>query len=224
MSAAAIKDTPTRQTDAPTDPPPASPPRRRHWLRKTVVALLALAVAYVGVTTFQVWRASKWDRTGAADAAVVLGAAQYDGRPSEVYEGRLDHAAELYDDGLVGTVVLTGAGAEGDRFTEAYSGLTYLRGVGIPEVDLLVVDDGSSTWESLAAAQRVLADRDLDQVLLVSDPYHSLRLEEIAEEVGMSAGVSPTAGQAGVSQFVRESGLVSVGRVIGYRRLTNLVD
>ncbi len=195
----------------------------RHRVRRVLLVGIAVVIGYVGVTTVQVWRASTWNETGAADAAVVLGAAQYDGRPSDVYRGRLDHAADLYSDGHVDTVVVTGAGATGDRFTEAYSGLTYLRGQGIPEDDLLVVDDGESTWESLAAARRVLADRRLDEVLLVSDPYHSYRLKAIAAELDMSAQVSPTTGDAQVSQFLRESGLVSVGRIIGYRRLANLV-
>lgn len=204
---------------------PAARGPRRHGVRRTIIGLAMVAAVYVGITTIQVWNGSTWDETADADAdaAVVLGAAQYDGRPSEVYQGRLDHAADLYRAGTVSVVLVTGAGAEGDRFTEAYSGLTYLRGKGIPEADLLVVDDGSSTWESLAAAKRVLVARDVGDVLLVSDPYHSFRLKEIADEVGMSARVSPTEGGARFTQFVRESGLVSVGRLIGYRRLANLV-
>ena len=126
---------------------------------------------------------------------------------------------------MVPEIVVTGGAKEGDRFTEAYAGLRYLIGEGVPAGDVVVVDDGSSTWESLAASTRVLRQRGIREVLLVSDPYHSFRLEAIAGEVGLDGSVSPT-GTTGSSfgRLVRETGLVSIGRVIGYRRLVNLVE
>ena len=177
------------------------------------------------VTVVQVWMADGWDHTRRADAAVVLGAAQYDGRPSAVFRGRLDHAVQLYEDATVPVVVVTGGSQEGDRFTEAYAGLKYLLAAGVPEGDVIVVDDGSSTWESLAASTRVLRREGIEEVLLVSDPYHSFRLEAIAEEVGLDAHVSPTRGRgSSAGPILRESAMVAVGRVIGYRRLVNLVE
>jgi len=182
----------------------------------------ALVVLYVGLTFLQVVLASRADDRSGSDAIVVLGAAQYDGTPSPVLQQRLDHALELYSDGVAPRVVLTGGKRSGDRFTEAYSGYRYLAGAGVPADDLLVVTDGSSTWDSLQAADRVLQREGLDRVTLVSDSYHSKRLQGIAGELGMEATVSPTGGEASFSELVRESGLVAIGRLIGYGRLMRL--
>jgi uncharacterized SAM-binding protein YcdF (DUF218 family) len=204
---------------------PESGTQPRRLIRRAVGLLVLVLFGYVSVTFIQVWRAQRWDGTAAADAAVVLGAAQYDGRPSGVFRARLDHAAELYRDGVVEQVVVTGGGRAGDRFTEAYSGLKYLIGEGVSDQDIVVVDDGSSTWESLAASVRVLRREGIDQVLLVSDPYHSFRLQGIADEVGLDAEVSPVdSADSTFGQLARETVNVAVGRIIGYRRLVNLVE
>lgn len=180
-----------------------------------------IGVAYVGITFIQVLVASGRDQRESVDAIVVLGAAQYDGAPSPVLAGRLDHAYQLWSDGVAPLVVTTGSNQEGDRFTEGYAGFEYLRFEGIPEDDLLVITDGSSTWEQLAATARQLRARDFDSVVLVSDPYHTLRLTQIASEVGLSATVSSTDGSASLRQLVRETAAVSLGRILGYRRVDN---
>jgi vancomycin permeability regulator SanA len=168
--------------------------------------------------------ARNWNHTQKADAAIVLGAAQYDGAPSPVFRQRLDHAFELWTDHTVPLIVVTGGSQVGDRFTEAYSGLRYLRTKGVPEVDIVVVDDGSSTWESLAASGRVLRRRGITDVVLVSDRYHSFRLEAAAKEAGLVGHVSPTNRVGSFKDLMRESLLVAAGRIIGYRRLVNLVE
>jgi uncharacterized SAM-binding protein YcdF (DUF218 family) len=100
---------------------------------------------------------------------------------------------------------------------------------GIPEENVLLETDGRNSWESLAASARFLREDGIEDVIIVSDPYHSKRLEEIADELGMEAYVSPT-GDSPVSGFgelramVRETVAVSLGRLIGYRRLMNLDD
>lgn len=200
-----------------------TPGRRRRWRRRLLWAVPLVIVAYLGVTLVQVWMASHWDRTGRADAAVVLGAAQYDGRPSPALSRRLDHALDLWRRGLAPTIVLTGSKQPGDRFTEAYAGFTYLRERGVPERDLVIVDDGTSTWESLAASGRVLRARGVRTVLLVSDPYHSLRLSNIASEVGIDGRVSPTSTRSSSKPLLREALLVAGGRIVGYRRLVELI-
>lgn len=207
------------------DPNEAAPVRpERHRIRRLVGGAVVLLVAYIAVTAVQVFGADDWDHTRRSDAAVVLGAAQYNGRPSAAFRGRLDKAFDLHERGIVSVVVVTGGAAEGDRFTEAYSGLRYLRRLGVPEGDVIVVDDGSSTWESLAASTRVLRKRGIRDVLLVSDPFHSFRLEGIAQEVGLAGHVSPTSARSSKRELVRETMLVAVGRIIGYRRLVNLVE
>lgn len=198
-------------------------PARRRWLRWVLFGVPTLVVVYVVVTCVQVWHADGWDGTGPADAAVVLGAAQYNGRPSAVLEGRLDHAEDLWRRGVVPRIVLTGGRQVGDRFTEASAGFQYLRRKGVPEADLLIVSDGSNTWESLAASKRVLNREGIRKVLLVSDPYHSFRLIGIAGEIGIDAKVSPTDRSSSTRELLRESASVALGRIIGYRRLVRLV-
>ena len=133
-------------------------PRRRwgRWLSRAVLVVLVLLAAYVAVTFVQVYRASRHDGARAADAIIVLGAAQYDGTPSPVLQDRLDHALALYEDGLADHIVLTGGRQEGDRFTEATAGYNYLRDQGVPDEALMKEVDGTSTWESLRASARFL--------------------------------------------------------------------
>lgn len=199
------------------------------WGVRIGVALLGVAVLYVGVTFVQVWMAARQDQAGDAQAIVVLGAAQYNGRPSPVYAARLDHAAELYLRGLADIVVTTGGSQVGDVTNEANAGAAYLIAQGVPEEALRLEVDGRNSWESLAASARFLRDEDVDDVILVSDPYHSLRLEQIADEIGLDARVSPTttsphSAASQLKAMARETAAVSVGRIIGYRRLMNLDD
>ena len=156
------------------------------------------------------------------DAIVVLGAAQYDGTPSPVLKARLDHALELYEQGVAPKVVLTGSKQPADRFTEAYAGFTYLLGRGVPESAMDVVTDGMSTYESLAATARVLQEQGVDRITLVSDGYHNRRMLGIASELGLDATVSPSSSDASPARIGREAVLVAAGELIGYRRLDRL--
>lgn len=216
-------------TDVLAAAPPAAPRHRRRWGRllfRAVAAALLLVVVYFAVTFVQVYRASRHDGARAADAIIVLGAAQYDGVPSPVLQDRLDHALELYQAGLAPRIVLTGGRQEGDRFTEATTGYNYLRDRGVPDENLLKEVDGHSTWESLAASARFLIERDLTTVVLVTDGYHAYRVEAIAEDLGLDATVSPSEtrldGTDELRQITREAIAVSIGRVIGYDRLLRL--
>lgn len=182
--------------------------------------------AYVIATFVQVYQASRNDGARSADAIIVLGAAQYDGRPSPVLQDRLDHALDLYDAGLAERIVVTGGRRPGDRFTEATTGYNYLRQHGVPDDALLKEVQGSSTWESLAASARILRERNLTDVVLVTDGYHAYRVEAIAEDSGLDATVSPSdtrlSGTSELRQLVRETAAVAVGRIIGYDRLFRL--
>jgi len=195
---------------------------RRRWIGRLVLAAVLALVGYLVLTFVQFLSASRADDRVRSDAIVVLGAAQYDGTPSPVLRQRLDHALDLYRDGVAGRIVLTGGKQAGDRFTEAYAGYRYLTGRGVPGDDLLVVTDGSSTWDSLRAAERVLRREGLDRVTLVSDSYHSRRLLGVADEVGLDAGVSPSGAAPTVPELLRETGLVALGQVIGYGRMLRL--
>lgn len=185
-----------------------------------------MAVGYLAVTGFQVWRAGREDHAGPADAIVVLGAAQYDGRPSPVYKARLDHAADLYERDLAPLVLVTGGRRPGDRFTEAAAGAGYLAGRGVPEDAILLESGGTDSWSSLSAAARVLGDR--RRVLLVSSPYHALRIRHIAAELGLDARSSPSTSREGYGarawHLASETVRVGAGRILGYGRLVRLGD
>jgi vancomycin permeability regulator SanA len=186
------------------------------------VGLVVALVAYVGVTFVQVWSDSHVDDRGPADVLVVLGAAQYDGRPSPVLQARLDHALDLYERGAAGAVIVTGGKQEGDRFTEAFSSYDYLRANGIPEDSLFLEVEGENTYQQLSAAHLIMDNAGFESALLVSDPYHSKRLLGIADEVGIEdVGVSPADTGSSLSSLLRETVAVSLGRFVDYRRLDN---
>ncbi len=145
----------------------------------TVSFVLVLAVALV-------------DEREPADAIVVLGAAQYNGRPSPVLRARLDHALELWGDHLARTIVVTGGIGHGDRESEAEVGRKYLRQRRVPDSSVVVAAKGRSTNASMSDVAERLAGRGLKRVLLVSDPFHMLRLRLEARRTGLEAFTSPT--------------------------------
>ncbi len=183
------------------------------------VAALAGYLAVVGVT---VELAAHHRTDQPASAAVVMGAAQYNGRPSGALAGRLDRAAELYEAGKVDRVIVTGGNQPGDRTTEGMTGFVYLRNRGIPERDLLVENSSTNTWEQLLATALIIEEHDLDSVILVSDPYHNRRLLDTADALGMDADVSATDATMSWHELSRETVAVAVGKVIGFRRLAQL--
>jgi uncharacterized SAM-binding protein YcdF (DUF218 family) len=201
-------------------------PRWLSWKLAIRVALVFLASGflYFLVTFVQVWRAARSDDTRPSQAIVVLGAAQFDGQPSAVFRARLEHAAELYEEGVAPTIVVTGGKQPGDRFTEAETGATYLHGLGVPDAAILRETTSRSSWESLSASARFLDERGMTKVVLVSDPFHSLRIEAIAEEIGLDAVTSPTRtspirGAGEWARFFTETLRVSAGRIVGFGRL-----
>jgi uncharacterized SAM-binding protein YcdF (DUF218 family) len=204
----------------------SSPKRtsRWRWVWRGVLALGALLLAYVLFTFVQVWLASRRDDARPADAIVVMGAAQYNCRPSPVLEERLQHALDLYQSGIAGTIVVTGGKQEGDRCTEATAGAEYLMANGVPEADLLRENQGANSWESLAAAARILRDRDMTRAVLVTDGYHALRVEAIADELGLDAVVSPSHKGGSLRNYAEETAAVSIGRIIGFGRLVHIDD
>jgi uncharacterized SAM-binding protein YcdF (DUF218 family) len=198
---------------------PATPLR---WLLRGVVALAVVAVAYLGFTFVQVWMAAGSDDATTADAIVVLGAAQWDGRPSPVLQRRLDHAVELHQQGLAPVIVVTGGKQEGDRVTQGFAAYDYLRSRGLADADVLVEVDGVNTYTELAASAAILSTRGVgNQVLLVTDGYHALRTRLVAAEVGLDPAVSPASGRGDVAELMRETAAVSAGRLVGFRRLSN---
>ena len=190
---------------------------------KGTAVLLAVVVLYVGVTFAQVWLASRDDGAHKAQAIVVFGAAQYNGRPSAVLRARLDHAVDLYHRRVAPVIVVTGGRQPGDRFTEATASADYLHTKGVPDNDILREVSGQSSWQSLAATAAFLKVRHIRDVVLVSDPFHSLRIGGMAAELGLDASTSPTrsspiTGFSAATYMGRETLAVAVGRIVGFRR------
>jgi uncharacterized SAM-binding protein YcdF (DUF218 family) len=196
---------------------------------KVAAGLLAALILYLGVTFFQVWRAARDDQAGPAEAIVVFGTAQFNGVPSPVLAARLDHAMELYERDLAPVIVVTGGNQPGDQFTEATASANYLIQRGVPDEDVLREVSGTTSWQSLAAAANFLDDRSIKDVLLVSDPFHSLRIRAMASELGLEGRSSPTKsspikGMSEARYMVRETVAVAVGRVVGFRRQASIQD
>ena len=158
-----------------------------------VVGLVVVVVlAYPTWLAWRIWDQSHNDEVRVADAIVVLGAAQYDGRPSPVLKARLDHALYLYREELSPTVIVTGGKQEGDRFAEAHVGATYLESEGLPSEVILAEDEGTTTLESLEKVHEMARGEGIDTVLLVSDPLHSERVKTMAKDLGFTeAWASP---------------------------------
>jgi uncharacterized SAM-binding protein YcdF (DUF218 family) len=131
------------------------------------------------------------DETAPADAIVVLGAAQWNGRPSATLRARLDHALSLYQQGLAPFIVLTGGQGVGDQFSEAEVSAEYLFERGVPRESMATVG-GSTSWTSLQEAGQVLSQRSIRDVLMVSDPFHMFRVKRMADDLGLEPLGSPT--------------------------------
>jgi vancomycin permeability regulator SanA len=195
---------------------------RRHPVTTGLALVVLLAIGFVGGCAIVVWSAAHHDDASEidrADAIVVLGAAQYDGEPSPVFAGRLDHAALLFDQGRADRVLVLGASQPGDRFTEAEAGTSYLMAHGVPEGSIVPVPEGHTTLESLRAAASVLRDAGLDSAFLVSDPWHNARVERMAEDLGIEGHASATWHSAAVSQGTRLGGYVRETFAYLYYRL-----
>jgi uncharacterized SAM-binding protein YcdF (DUF218 family) len=213
------------------DPTPSTaferPRRKRYWLRRTLFALGAvflLGIGYYGITLWQVWSTGHHDQARSVDAIVVMGAANYNGKPSPLLKARLDHALELYEAGYAPLVILTGGKQPGDKYTEAETGRKYLAAHGVPDDAMVEEDSGHSTWASMDGVASLMKDRGIERILIVTDPFHSLRSRLIAQELGLTAYTSPTETSpwGGGTQFkksVKEAAGIAVGRVIGFKRL-----
>ena len=169
--------------------------RGRHVLgdlvRLGLAGLLGLGLVAL-YTTYRIWEQGARDEQRPAGAIVVLGAAQFDGRPSPVFAARLDLAVELFLHGEAKYLVVTGGKAEGDRTTEAATGREYALSLGVPDSAILLEDRGRNTLDSLDAVAGILRARRIPDAIFVSDPTHMLRVLRIAEDLGISAYGSPT--------------------------------
>ncbi|HEX5004838.1 MAG TPA: YdcF family protein [Gemmatimonadales bacterium] len=154
------------------------------------IGLLVVVVSYL-VAFISVLAVSRQDQARPVPAIVVLGAAQYNGKPSPVLKARLDHAARLYADSVAPLIVLTGASAAGDNTSEAEAAAAYLAEL-VPPAALVVLPAGRTTDESVAATAEWCRGYNIQEVVMVSDPFHMLRVRLEARRQGLTAYTSPT--------------------------------
>lgn len=180
------------------------------WL---LVTALLLCLVVPGFIAFRVWHVARVDDRTTADAIVVLGAAQYDGVPTPVFQSRLEHAATLYEEGVAPQIITVGGNQPGDRFTEAGAGRAYLTELGVPPTAILAVETGTNTVGSLEAVALTVRDQGGSSVVLVSDPTHSYRSRMMARDAGLDAWTSPT--RQGPAVWTRENQITSIIRETG---------
>lgn len=159
---------------------------------RIVLVAGVVAVGIAGYATYRIWDQGSRDERPSVDAIVVMGAAQYDGRPSPVFAARLDHAVALFQAGLAPRLIVTGGKAEGDRTTEAASARDYAIAHGVAEDAILLEDESRTTLESIRGVATLMEDHGLSTAIFVSDPTHMLRVLRMASDAGITGYGSPT--------------------------------
>jgi uncharacterized SAM-binding protein YcdF (DUF218 family) len=189
--------------------------------RVALAAVLA-AVIMAGATALAIWWTARQDARPRSDAIVVLGSAQYNGRPSSIFAARLDHARALYQQGVAPVVVTVGGKKSGDNFTEAQAGRDYLAREGVPTRALLAVPEGVDTLQSMKDVAAVFRRHGWRSAVLVTDPWHVMRAQRMADDSGIAAASSPTrqgpAVQTRTTQFryiMRETAAYLLYRLTG---------
>jgi uncharacterized SAM-binding protein YcdF (DUF218 family) len=189
----------------------------------TIVVVLALIAPAYGVS--QVWRAAKNPVVRQADVIVVLGTAQLNGKPGDALEARLVEAKRIYDLGYASSIITVGAGAPGDRTTEAASSKYWLRKNGIPAKKITAIEEGRDTLVSTKAYAAVMKKRYVSDVIIVTDPYHCKRAMAMANDQGVISTCSPvqsgpnTIANSGYRYLFREAGAYLVYITVGKRGL-----
>lgn len=184
---------------------------RRHRVLAGIAIVLLAVLVVVGASAITVWRAAHTDDAShveRVDVIIVLGAAQYDGTPSPVFQGRLDHAVLLYRQGRADRVMVVGSKAPGDTTTEAQAGRDYLVSQGIPAGAAFAEPVGRTTYESLVGAADYMRRHGMKSAFLVSDPWHNARIKRMASDLGFQGYASATWTSAARSEETRSTGYV----------------
>ena len=155
----------------------------------TLIFLIILAIPTYAIG--KTYYSAHYPEARAADAIVVMGAAQFDGRPGDVFEARLSEAKRVYDLGLAPLIITVGAKAPGDRTTEAASGRAWLSSAGVPARKVIALEKGRDTLVSTKAYVQEMRKRELKNVIISTDPYHCRRSMTMANDRGLIATCSP---------------------------------
>lgn len=161
-------------------------------LARLILAALVVGVVALGYLAVRIWDQAGRDDRRTADAIVVMGAAQYDGRPSPVFAARLDHAIDLFHANVAPILIVTGGKAQGDRTTEAASARAYALARGVPASAILAEDQSRTTLQSIRGVAALMRSADAQTAVFVSDPSHMFRVLWMASDAGVTAWGSPT--------------------------------
>lgn len=166
-------------------------PARRRFVRVIVLLLMPVFGVYLAMVV-QVYRIGAQDNARPADAIIVLGAAQWSGKPSPVLQARLDHALDLYHQGLAQHIITSGGTGNGDEYSEADVAAVYLQQHGVPTSAIAEEDAGRDTWQSMQDIKAIMQLYRWHSAILVSDPFHMWRADKMASDLGIVAYTSPT--------------------------------
>ncbi len=191
-------------------------------MRRAIAAVLLVIVAVPLYALAMTWHAANNPLARNGDVIVVLGAAQLNGRPGDVLQARLDEAKRIYDLGLAQHIITVGAGAPGDRTTEAASGKYWLSTNGVKSRNITSLEVGRDTWVSTQNYVKFMKIKDWEDVIIVTDPFHCRRSMTMANDLGVVATCSPVQtgpsalANTGQRYLVRETGAylsyVTLGR------------
>jgi uncharacterized SAM-binding protein YcdF (DUF218 family) len=155
------------------------------WLLRLVALLVAALVVFLAVTGIRIAREGSAQELHPADAIVVFGAAEYSGHPSPVLRARLDHALELFHQGLAPVIITTGGAASDPTFSEGGVGHDYLMRHGVAEKNLIAETQGSDTAQSAVRVAVIMRANGLHSCVAVSDAYHVFRIKRLLEHEGI---------------------------------------
>lgn len=192
------------------------------FIRRIIAAILLIVISVPLYSLATTWQAANYPLTRNGDVIVILGAAQLDGRPGEVLEARLTEAKRIYELGLASKIITVGAGAPGDRTTEAAAGKFWLMSNGIKSIDITSLEVGRDTWVSTENYVKFMQIKDMKDVIIVTDPFHCRRSMTMANDLGVVSSCSPVKSgpnsleNSGIRYLIREAGAylayVSLGR------------
>jgi uncharacterized SAM-binding protein YcdF (DUF218 family) len=163
----------------------------KRWKKWLLWLLVLTPVCYAAVIYWRIVKQSGHDESRTADAIVVFGAAEYDGRPSPVYKARLDRAAQLFHHGLAPMVITTGGSGGDPRYSEGVVGREYLKTLGIPDSQLIAETQSDDTAESARRVSTIMFTNNMRSCLAVSDGYHIFRIKQMLAREGVTAYGAP---------------------------------
>jgi len=175
----------------------SSPPQQRHgshWFAWLLALGGAAGAAFVADTSVHIVQQAKRDEVRRADVIVVFGAAEYSGHPSPVYRARLDHAYDLFRQGIAPVVITTGGAGEDPHFSEGGVGRDYLAKRGVPEAALIAETQSDNTAQSAERVAAIMKTNDMHDLVAVSDAYHEFRIKKLLEQQRVTVFTAPRPG------------------------------